>query len=495
MKEAYEVQRKDAVSKILIVDDEEYIRDVLGEILDMEGYRCTLAPDASEARKRLEEEAYDLILCDIRMPGESGLDFIEDILKRHEDTAAVMVSGMDDPLIAEAALKIGVYDYIIKPFDVNAVLISVTNALRRRQLEIDNRNYRQTLEKMVSERTASLQDREARLRAIFEAAEHVAFIMTDRDGEDSRILEFSPGAERLLGFEKEEVVGWPIRMLGLPREFSTPLDPEGISEKKKPNLRPVVYLPRKSGERVPALSTAYPIFNAEGKTTANLFVAIDISERIEGEKKLQHSMENLRKALEGTVMAIARTLETRDPYTAGHEQRVAELAYAIGKEMALSASLQEGIRMAALIHDLGKIAIPAGILNKPGMISDIELDLIKTHPKVGYNILKDIEFPWPLAEVVLQHHERLDGSGYPSGLRRDDILIQALILGVSDVVEAMATHRPYRPAFGLQKALEHIASNKGVLYDERVVEACLRLFNEKGFKFPEVPENVRMIHL
>jgi HD-GYP domain-containing protein (c-di-GMP phosphodiesterase class II) len=180
---------------------------------------------------------------------------------------------------------------------------------------------------------------------------------------------------------------------------------------------------------------------------------------------------------------MAKTVEMRDPYTAGHQQRVASLARAIAKEMGLSEEQTEGIYMAGIIHDLGKISIPSEILSKPGKITKIEFSLIKTHPRIGYDILKNIEFPWPVAQVVLHHHERMDGSGYPQGLSGNDILLDARILGVADVVEAMASHRPYRPGLGIDKALEEIVQKQGILYDTEVVEACLKVFTEKGFNF------------
>jgi putative nucleotidyltransferase with HDIG domain len=177
------------------------------------------------------------------------------------------------------------------------------------------------------------------------------------------------------------------------------------------------------------------------------------------------------------------TVETRDAYTAGHQQRVTDLARAIAKEMGLSEHQIDGIRMAASIHDVGKIGVPAEILNKPVRLSNIEFNLIKIHPVVGYNILKQIQFPWPVARIVLQHHERMNGSGYPHGLSGEDILLGARILGVADVVEAMVSHRPYRPALGIDKTLEEISKNRSTLYDPQVVDVCIRLFREKRFKF------------
>ncbi|KAF0117913.1 MAG: response regulator receiver [bacterium] len=175
-------------------------------------------------------------------------------------------------------------------------------------------------------------------------------------------------------------------------------------------------------------------------------------------------------------------VETRDPYTAGHQRRSADLARAIANEMGLSQEQVDGIRIAGLIHDLGKMYVPSEILSKPGRITDLEYSLIKTHPQAGYDILKNIGFPWPIAQIVLQHHERIDGSGYPFGLLGKDILIEAKVLAVGDVVEAIASHRPYRPSYGIDKAFEEISKNKGILYDSQIVDACLRLFNEKGYQ-------------
>lgn len=198
----------------------------------------------------------------------------------------------------------------------------------------------------------------------------------------------------------------------------------------------------------------------------------------------EQATRKLRSSLEQTIEAIAATLERRDPYTAGHERGVAGLAVAIGREMGLADSICEGIHFGALVHDLGKIQVPAEILSKPSRLSAIEYELVKAHPEVGYDILKAIEFPWPVAQMVLQHHERLDGSGYPRGLGRQDIVLEARVLAVADVVEAMASHRPYRPGMGVDKALAEIERNRDRLYDAQAVDACLRLFREKNYRLP-----------
>jgi PAS domain S-box-containing protein/putative nucleotidyltransferase with HDIG domain len=212
------------------------------------------------------------------------------------------------------------------------------------------------------------------------------------------------------------------------------------------------------------------------KGSSNIFVGVglDITDR-------KNSMDQLRKALGGTVQAIALVVESKDPYTAGHQRRVADISRAIATEMGLSPDRIEGIRMAGIIHDIGKVSVPAEILSMPRKLTDLEFSLIKTHAQSGYEILKDIEFPWPIARMVLEHHERMNGSGYPNGLTGDKLLPESRILAVADVVEAMATYRPYRAALGLSAALEEIAKNRGILYDPEAVDACLRLFREKGF--------------
>jgi PAS domain S-box-containing protein len=196
-------------------------------------------------------------------------------------------------------------------------------------------------------------------------------------------------------------------------------------------------------------------------------------------------IEDLRNTLEGTINTIAGTVEARDPYTAGHQERVADLAVTIATEMQLSEDQIEGIRLAGIIHDLGKIQVPAEILSKPGTISELEYELVKTHPQVGSDLLNGVSYPWPLCEMVLQHHEKMDGSGYPQGLKGDEIIIEARILAVADIVEAMASHRPYREALGINVALYQIEKDKGTLFDSKVVDACLKVF-EQGYKFPKI---------
>ena len=198
---------------------------------------------------------------------------------------------------------------------------------------------------------------------------------------------------------------------------------------------------------------------------------------------LSRSLEKLRKATGFIIEVIAMAVEARDPYMAGHHKRVADLARTIASEMKLSADIVDGIRMAGLIHDLGKISIPAEIFGQTRRLIDAEYSLVKTHPEVGYQILKEIEFARPIALIIYQHHERINGSGYPQALKDEDILPEARILAVADIVEAICTHRPYRPALGIDRALKEISQHRGILYDPEVVDVCINLFRVKGFKF------------
>jgi putative nucleotidyltransferase with HDIG domain len=200
----------------------------------------------------------------------------------------------------------------------------------------------------------------------------------------------------------------------------------------------------------------------------------------------KHKSEiELLEGLEKMVDALGYAFEMRDPYTGGHQRRVSKLAEAIAREMGCSHDEIRGIRLASLVHDIGKIQVPSEILSKPGKLTDNEFAIIKTHPQAGYDILKRIQFPWPIADMIYQHHEKLDGSGYPRGLKGDEIIFQAKIMAVADTVEATSSHRPYRPALGVDKALEHISENRGILYDPKVVDICLKLFKEEKFKFEE----------
>ena len=317
----------------------------------------------------------------------------------------------------------------------------------------------------------ALRNSERRYRLLF--ARNLAGVY--RTTLDGRFLDCNDAFARIFGYDSpEEILGLQASELyfdAANREaFIVQLRKQGTLTNFECRLR------RKDGSPVWVLETSSLVEEEEGVPAILQGTLIDITER-----KL--AVEKLQKALESTIQAIGLTTETRDPYTAGHQRRVTQLSVAIARQTRLSQEQIEGIRIAGLLHDIGKMSIPAEILSKPSKLTDMEYCLVQDHPQVAHNILNKIEFAWPVAEIVLQHHERMDGSGYPQGLEGDKILLEACILAVADVVEAMASHRPYRPALGIEKTLEEIAQNKGILYDPVVVDACLRLFIERGFQF------------
>lgn len=304
---------------------------------------------------------------------------------------------------------------------------------------------------------------------------------TDTNG---RYTYSSPRLKNLLGYTSNEVLGKTLMDVATPRtrealrkEFNQ------ILANGKPYSGFECTCLGKSGQVVVLENNAVPIFNGQETLLGYRGIARDITERKIAMEALKKSRDELHSSLEETVASLASTAEKRDPYTAGHQQRVDRLACAIARELGLSELQIEGLHIAALLHDIGKITLPSEYLAKPTRLSKEEQAIIKCHPAVGYEILKTIHFPWPVAEIVAQHHEHLDGSGYPAGLMDEDILLEAKILAVADVVEAMSSHRPYRPALGITRAIEEIQDGRESRYHAPSVDACLRLLAEKKIEF------------
>ncbi len=301
--------------------------------------------------------------------------------------------------------------------------------------------------------------------------------------QDGRFKFANPQFRKSTGYSERELLG----MQSL--QFATVEDRASVRENAIRMLKGQRVLPyeyrmiNKHGEPRWVLETVVSIpYQGQRATLGNY---MDITDRKKAEEELEKSIKKLQRILDETVEVLASVAEKRDPYTAGHQRRVAQLATAIARTMGLPEDAIEGIRVAGLLHDIGKIYVPAEILSKPGRISDYEFNIIKTHPQVGHDIVKNIEFPWPVADIILQHHERMGGTGYPAGLCRDRIMQEAMILSVADVVEAMSSHRPYRSALGIDSALDEVVQNQGTLYDADVVAACLSLFNDQGFNFDQ----------
>ena len=300
----------------------------------------------------------------------------------------------------------------------------------------------------------------------------------------------SPSVERMLGYSFEEIksMNWQKILtkesLKKATEFITISMPKALkatSEDAIFRTLELEFIP-KSGEPIWGECSFSFIRDADKKAVSILGESRNITERKIAEAKLQQTLESLRKAFGATIQVLISALEAKDPYTAGHQSQSARLARAIAKEMGLSDDKIEGIRMAGSIHDIGKLSIPSEILTKPSRLTDIEYEMVKEHPQSGYDMLKDIESPWPLAQIVYQHHERMNGTGYPRKLKGDEIILEARIMAVADVVDAMSSHRPYRASLGMEAALKEVEQNSGLLYDKTVVDACLNLIRNKGYK-------------
>lgn len=290
----------------------------------------------------------------------------------------------------------------------------------------------------------------------------------------------SPKVNDLLGFLPEELIGKHlVDLVSIQEVERTSRIFKKLMESRKPFSGFETVCQARDGRVIVIEKNGVPVFNDSGELTGYRGVARDISERKNALEALRKSRDDLRVSLEETVKSLALAAEKRDPYTAGHQARVDYIACSIAREIGLSEERIEGLHFAALLHDIGKISLPSEYLAKPARLSTQERAIIKCHSEVGYEILKNIPFPWPVAEIVYQHHEHLDGSGYPRGLTDRDILLEAKILTVADVVEAMSSHRPYRPSLGLETAIEEIRSGRGVLYHAESVDACLRLIAEK----------------
>ena len=323
---------------------------------------------------------------------------------------------------------------------------------------------------------------EERFRALSENAPDVIYTL-DAHGAFTYV---NPAWERILGHRKEEVIGQYFVNFVKKEDSRIFISAfKSVRDKKQWAIDLYGAIIHKNGtERLFNLSGA-PNLDADGKVIGVVGTFKDVTDLKKSEAELQVSFNKLQTAMSSTIDAISIIVELRDPYTAGHQRRVASLACAIAKELKMSEDQIDKIRMGGLIHDIGKIYIPAEILTKPGRLSKIELDMMKSHPEVGYKILQQVDFIPPIAQIVYQHHERMDGSGYPLGISGDDILLESRIIAVADSVEAMASHRPYRPALGIEKALEMILNEKGKSYDSQIVDACVTLFKNRDFQFPQ----------
>ncbi|MET0025969.1 MAG: HD domain-containing phosphohydrolase [Sedimenticola sp.] len=518
-----------SLGDILVCDDTPASLKLLSSLLMDAGYSVRPANSGELALQSAFAKTPELILLDIRMPGIDGYDVCRR-LKENEPTSEVpvmFISALDDVRDRVRGFEVGGVDYISKPFQQEEVLARV-------RTHIELKRIRSSLERIVEARTESLNNTIRTLRTL-SAVNQTLVHATDEQQLLDRVCEaiVSIGGYRMVWVGYAEQYGSksvrPVAQSGTVDGYLDNVNitwdesehgrgPTGTAIRTREictcdNTREdPAYTPwsDQANRRGYASSIALPLvvdddcigalniyapvpyrFDAEevellDGLTKDLAFGIQHlrtdTARHQAEEEIANSYNRLQQTLKQTIQAMAITVEKRDPYTAGHQRRVTELALAIARRMELDESTISSIQLAGAIHDVGKIYVPSEILNRPGRLNATEFSIIKTHPTIGYEILSGIEFEEPVAEIIHQHHERLDGSGYPRGLSGDEILLQARIIAVADVVEAIASHRPYRPSLGIDVAREEIIKNRGKLYDPKVVDACLDVLEEPHIK-------------
>jgi PAS domain S-box-containing protein/putative nucleotidyltransferase with HDIG domain len=297
-------------------------------------------------------------------------------------------------------------------------------------------------------------------------------------GPGGKFIDVNKTMEDITGYSRDELLG-----MNASKIWTNTGEGDANSE-ADPNVWKVTcerQLTRKDGQHIPVADTVVMVRYDSGTVQSFDGIIEDITSRKQEQLQVQQRLQKQQKTFKQMIEAMAYIVEVRDPYTAGHQRQVARLSLNIAKYIGLREEQLEGLYMAAIVHDIGKLMVPADILNKSGALTKPEFGMLKDHARIGYEIFHNIELPWPVAQIILQHHERMNGSGYPSGLKGDEIILEARILAVAEVVEAISSHAPYRPALGIGKALEEINLNSGTLYDSAVVDACNRLF--AGFNF------------
>ena len=455
--------------RALIIEDNPVDTEIFGSVLRKAGYEVTWDRVATEPEYiSCLKHSPDIIIADYSSPQFDVSRALQILKDKESDIQFIMVTGTICETLAIDCMKKGASDYLFRD-RLSRMGHSVEQAVSKR----GTNNVKGTADEI-------LRRSEERYKNIIGHI-HEGYFEVDLAGS---FTFFNDSMCRIFGYSRQELMGMNNR------EYTTPKTAKKIykiyNKMYQKGTACEVYdyeVIRKDGSRnILEISTS-PSQDTSGVIIGFRGIVRDVTKHRRAEEDLQKSFNMLHKTLEDTIDALGFALQTKDPFTAGHQRKVAELCCRIAGEMNYDEDGIRGIRLAALVHDIGKIYVPTEILSKPSKLTDVEFDIIKTHSQAGYDIIKSIEFPWPIAQIVLQHHERLDGSGYPLSLTENEILREAKIIAVSDVAEAMSSHRPYRPALGIEVALDEISSKKGILYDPEAAEACIKLFEEDSFRF------------
>ncbi|GEM_PF-425699 len=455
-------------------------------------FEIAIVETGARCLDELRENRFDLLLLDNHLPDMDGLDVLKTLVRDELRQPVVMVTGVGDEGLVVKALRLGAASYVPKQADY---LDSLPDVLRGVLEEYRQGRHRGSLAAGSSRKILYVEhhpmDVELTLRHFADAAPHFVVDAIQSTAEALARLELAHDYDLvLLDLRMPGMNGLEFAREAKRRHLRLPPfvvisgqgdDATAIATLK---LGATDYIAKRDGYLDQLVYTIDQAIAADRLSRANELLQTELAERTRVEERLRRSVERLNRLTDAAVSTLARTVEMRDPYTAGHQERVAGLSLAIGERLRLHKRGLTSLRIAALIHDLGKIALPAEILSKPGALSAVEWQLIRRHPETGYEILREMNFPGRVATIVRQHHERLDGSGYPHGLQGEQILIASRVIAVADVVEAMASHRPYRAALGIDVALEEVDSKRGALYDPAVVDACLTLFRLEGFRLP-----------
>jgi PAS domain S-box-containing protein len=481
--------------RILVVDDEPVGRAYLAAVFEHRGDTVAGAADGVAALEEIARDRPDVVISDVLMPGMDGYRLCRAIREDPEiaDLPFVFYTATyTEPRDEQLAGDLGADLFAVKPKGPDEITRIVDQAVALRAqgatptspTDDSAEEYDEVILRKLEQTVTKLEIANhdlARYQLMFQQSPDPIFFLT----RDMTVLEANPAAAARYGYSQELLTGLDFHALRGP-DVEVRAD-EMLYQAER---RPVVY----ESEGISSNGTTFPVevrVRAVSLGGESVLVAItrDLTDQKRQEDELRSMIDELERLAYSTVDAFGKVVEQRDPYTGGHQERVADLAANVGERLGLSAARCRSLRMAGLVHDVGKIGVPTEILNKPGRLSRLEFELVKTHAQLSYDILSQIKFPWPIAEMALQHHERVNGSGYPQGLSGDEIMLEARILAVADVIEAMTFHRPYKTVLGLDRAIQEIIDNAGVLYDADVADAVVKLFTEDGYVFPPITQS------